>query len=86
MAQGGPAAGGDPRRFCPPAPPSLGRARGASLAPLLNDFDFSPNEETDKGQAVIFVFDKFSKLFKNIQWFLEQRRGVFRCHVCNSEV
>jgi hypothetical protein len=34
----------------------LGRAWGARLAPLLNDFDFSPNADPEQGQAVIFVF------------------------------
>jgi hypothetical protein len=50
--------------------------RGAGLAPLLNDSDFSPNLTPEKGQAVLVLTALF-KTFSDFVFFLSQRGGVF---------
>ena len=75
----GPAAGGVPVDFAPPAPPSSQAERGACLAPLLNDLDFSPNADAERGKRRFSCQRNFHCLtFRNLVGLRAARRR-FQC-------
>ena len=75
----GPAAGGVPVDFAPPAPPSSQAERGACLAPLLNDLDFSPNADAERGKRRNFHCLTFQNLVG-----LRAARRRFQCQENSS--
>ena len=81
----GPAAGGVPVDFAPPAPPSSQAERRACLAPLLNDLDFSPNADAERGKRRFSCQRNFHCLtFRNLVGLRAARRrfpALLRCRL-----
>ena len=78
----GPAAGGVPVDFAPPAPPFSQADRGACLAPLLNDLDFSPNADAERGKRRFSCQWNFHCLtFRNLVGLRAARRRFRGYHI-----
>ena len=73
----GPAAGGDPVEFAHPRHPFQAGQGGQDLPRFSTTSTFSPNEDAEQGQAVIFVSNSIFSIFGSPQWFIDQRGGVF---------
>ena len=80
----GPAAGGVPVDFAPPAPPSSQAERGACLAPLLNDLDFSPNADAERGKRRFSCQWNFHCLIFRYSVGLRAARRRFQCQENSS--
>ena len=50
---------------------------GQDLPRFSTTSTFSPNEDAEQGQAVIFVSNSIFSIFGSPQWFIDQRGGVF---------